>query len=214
MTGTEIIAEAAKLYPTSRSSADQVSALSRIQRRLFVKLGIDSNQYTIDSTDVTVADQLEYTFPTGCKVHSIVNSVIQVETSSTSSKYEDYEYRELDRVTDYGNFYTRGSTSAKYYLYEDGEAIETADRTIKIKFYKDPTIIDSADDTPTLESEYHDYFVYALIADNASAGEDPDIEIANYWMKTSDEYYAEIKYRMDDNLNDAKAYSSDMKEIM
>lgn len=214
MTVAEIIAEAAKIYPTSRSSADQVTALSRIQRRLFVKLGIDSNQYTIDATDVTVADQEEYNFPTGCKIHSIVNSVIQVETTSTSSKYEDYEYRELNEITDYGNFYTRGSTSAKYYLYEDGEAIEDADRTIKIKFYKDPTIVDSTDDTPTLESEYHDYFVYALVADNASAGEDPDIEIANYWKAESEEYYAEIKYRMDDNLNDAKAYSSNCKEIM
>ena len=210
-----ILDRAATIYPSDRSDADQILSISRIQQRLWIKLGRDNNQFTIDSTDVTVADQLEYDLPSGCEIHNIVNAKIQVETTETSSEYEDFEYRELDQVTDdYGNFYTRGSTSGKYYLYEDGAAIEDADRTIKILYYGSPTIIDSADDTPTLNSEYHDYLIYALVAENAATGEDPDTTIANYWTKFCEEYYQEIKYRIDDNFNTSSARSPSPVEMM
>lgn len=214
MTIQEIIDEAATIYDTSRLEVDQIKSIARIQKRLFTKLGRDSNQYTIDSSDVTVADQEEYTLPSGCKIHTIVNNIIQVETSSTSSKYDDFEYKELDQIKDYGKFYVRGSTSSKYYLFEDGSSIKVSDRTIKIKFYKYPTIIDSVDDIPSLEEEFHDYFTYALVAENASCGEDPDDIISNRWRQEADEYFSEIRYKIDEDLNSSDSISTDIKEIM
>lgn len=209
-----IIDGAASIYPTSRSEADQILSISRIQRRLFIELGRDSNQYTVDVTDVTIADQEAYTLPTGCEIHNIVNNKIQVETSESSDEYEDYEYRELDKITDYGNYYTREKVSTKYYLFEDGNPINNADRIIKIRFYKDPTIITSVGDTPTIESIFHDLFIYALVAENASCGEDPDDYVTNYWTQVYMEYFSAAKYRFDDNLYVADSKSTDCKEIM
>jgi hypothetical protein len=211
-----IIDRAATIYPTSRSAADQILSLARIQRRLYTRLGLDSEQYTTDESDVTVADQEEYDLPSDCQIFNIVNMTIEVETVESSGEYDEYKFRAFDEISvdSTGNYFTRGSTSSKYFIYESGEIIDDNDRTIRIRYYPDPTIIDSADDTPTLSSMYHDYFIYMLAAENAACGTDPDVELANYWRSEAEEYYNEMKYRILDNFNNTDTRSTGAKEYM
>lgn len=212
---SEIIAEAATIKETTRSSADQALSLSRIHKRLFIRLGRDSNQYTV-AEDVTVADQEAYNLPTGCKIHSIVNNKIQVEDAEDSETYTDFPYYTLDQMNDYDSYYTRGSTDSTYYLYENGSAISDSDRKIIINYYKNNTDFGSSDLTvvPSLDLEYHDYLIYMLVAENCACGDDPDTELADYWRSEAEELFREIKYRMDDNLNTAPARSSEAREMM
>ncbi|MGE5436615.1 MAG: hypothetical protein ACM3O3_05255 [Syntrophothermus sp.] len=210
----EIINESNTLRKSSRLVEDQAKSLSRICQRLYIRLGRNSNQYK-SYKDVTVASQTEYTFPTDCKISNIVNMVIQVETSSTSSEYENYKYLEQDQNNS-GNYFTMSNTAGKYYLYEDGEAIADASRDIIINYFPTNTKFDDSDLTvvPDLDTDFHDYLVYMLTAENCACGDDPDTELADYWRREGDEYFQELKYRMDDQLNTAPLQSNEAQEMM
>jgi len=210
----EIITEAKTIYPTTRANEDQALSLKRIHRRLFTKLGRDTNQWTT-AEDVTVEDQEEYDLPTGCKLHSIVNKVIKVEKSEGSGTYTDFPYYSNDDKNKYDSYYTRSTTDSKYLLYENGSAISTADRAIIINYYKDiSTDFTDLNDTPSLDEDYHDYFVYMLVAENASCGTDPDTEISDYWKKEAEEYFWEIKVKIEADLYNTPNNSNEAKEMM
>lgn len=66
----------------------------------------------------------------------------------------------------------------------------------KISYYdRPPTEITTLnlDESPTLEVNYHDLMVYALIQELASQGNNPDAEIADFYQVKYDEFFDEIK---------------------
>ena len=215
LTLQDIIDQSNELYPTSRSDTHQAHSIYRIHQRLFTKLGRDTNQYTVYE-DFTVADQENYQFPQGCQVYSIVNMAIQVETADGSGVYEDYKYKSLDEDSSYENYFTTGNLDSEYLLYENGEAITVDDRSIIINYYKNNVAFDGSNLAviPSLNENYHYYLVYALVAENCSSGEDPDVELANYYKTIDEEMFKEIRYRIDENFNTASPLSSHATENM
>jgi hypothetical protein len=210
----EIISEARTIYNTTRPNQDQALSLKRIHRRLYTKIGRDTNQWT-SSEDFTVADQDTYNLPTGCKINNIVNMKIQVEDSTLDGKYTDFEYYSQEKMNDYDSYFTRALTENTYYIYENGEPFADSGRSIIINYYKDITTdFTDLNDIPSLDTDYHDYLVYMLVAENASCGNDPDTEIADYWRKEADEYFWEIKVKMDSDLYDSPNNSNEAKEMM
>lgn len=211
----QIINESSTLRRSTRSKEDQALSLSRICQRLYIRLGRNSNQYK-SSTDVTVSSQTEYNLASDCKIENIVNMTIQVETTASSSEFEDYKYLSQDEISDYENYFTRSNTAGKYYLYESGEAITVSGREIIINYYPANTKFDDSDltVTPDLDSQYHDYLVYMLTSENCACGDNPSVELADYWRREADEYFLEIKNRIDTGLNAASTYSSEAKEMM
>ena len=66
----------------------------------------------------------------------------------------------------------------------------------KVSYYdRTPTTIAIANlsESPTLEADYHDLLVFALIQELASQGDNPDTEIADYYQRKYDEFLNDIK---------------------
>ena len=149
-------------------------------------------------------------------MYNIVDSKMQVETSEDSEKYEDFPFKSYDENLDYINYYTYSDDKTKFLIYENSLAIAAADRNINIKYYKENTSYDGSNLAviPSLELKFHDYFVYGLVAENASCGEDPDYQIANFWEQKTDEFTQDIIYRITEDENNAATHSPGAKEFM
>ena len=201
MTAQEIINYANLQYTNTQTDANKVVYLNKIHNELYMELGRLTNEPTLDSSDVTVADQAEYDLPTGVKIEDVVR--IEVETSETSSEYDEYIYAGIDDKIKNKKVFKRGSTNAKYYLYDDEEAISYADATIKVWYWPRPTAISSGDlsVTPTLDTLYHPLLCYALIVELANEGDNPDTNTADYYQQKYDEFLKKVKSNLTTNQN-------------
>jgi hypothetical protein len=193
-------------YPDSLFITD----LDLIHKEEYVKFKRLKNRYTTDSTLTTVANQLEYTFPTNCVIENISGEQIYVTIDN-----QDYifEYADGDQDISTGDYYRYGSTDAKFELLRDGKAIDTAGYTITIRYYPEPTAITLATQTPDLESKYHNLLIYRLFNRMAMLGENPDATIANVWQTEYNTAYEDIKKHFEANKSKTTTTITRIKDV-
>lgn len=192
MTAQEIINYADLKHYNVETDANKVIYLNKIQKEIFTKLQRLSHQYTVDTTSVTtVADQAEYDFPTGVRIEDVEK--IEVATSD-GSDYDLYTYAGVEDEITSRKVYQRGSTSAKFYLYDDEDAISYGSATVRIYYYPRPTEITSGDlsVTPDLDEEYHNLLCYALIVELCNQGDNPDYAKSDYYQAKYEEFEAVV----------------------
>jgi predicted RNA-binding protein Jag len=189
-------------YPPASIITDAVfvSRVNDIQDELYVILGNKlSNDYKLYDTDVTVANQQEYTLPTDCTIDNV--KLLQVRDISDTTLYNTFKYFGIaSGIPSSGRYYTKGE-KGKYLLYEDGKAITTADLPIKIYYYNSPAILseNTMSAVPDLDVKYHNLIKYKS-AQKAAASIN-DTNMANYWESE----YQEFLKRVIDDL-DIKVY--------
>lgn len=193
MTGTQILNYVKSKYPKAANTSiftesNMLIDLDIIHKEEHIKIGKLRNRYKVDKTLTTVADQLEYTLPNNCVIENIILLTISINDEDCIFEYADAEYD-----VNYGDYYRYGSDDNKIEILRDGKAIDTTDYVITIKFDPKPTKITLATQTPDLEEDYHNLLCYRLINRLASTGEDPDIDVANYWQAEYDIAFADIK---------------------
>lgn len=174
----------ATMYPDTLFITD----LELIHKEEYIKFKRLKNRPTKDSTITTVANQLEYTLPTNCSIENIIQMTVTIDS-------EDYIFEFADGEQDIasGDYYRYGSTDAKFELLRDEKAIDTTGYAVTIKYYPKPTAITLANQTPELDSDYHNLLIYRLFARIASIGETLDSDIANYWEMLYLERFAEAE---------------------
>ena len=188
----QIITYAELMYPRCNdiSEANQIIILNQIQdeiknRLLRVKW---ENEPVIS---YSVADQKQYTLPTGCKPYNMIKLLVSQEATGSiddDTEWDEFQYVGVndDRDIDSGNYYSFINEDTAIIL-KDGEALATTNLEIKWFFYKEPTAITTTTQTPDIEDEYHNLFKYGLIQNVASIGDNPEPAIADYWQKKYDE---------------------------
>ena len=212
-TVTEIIAYADRYYPNSVSDANKIIDLETIHRDIYNKLKRLTNDFEL-YTSYTVADQLTYSLPTGCKIENIVT--VEVSTAVTgsitsSTEWDTYAYAGVkDDVTN-GQWYgaVNDNTIA---LVSDDLPISVSDYEIRIIYFTEPTQITAVSDTPGLDPQYHNLLKYALIQALASQGHNPDIDVANYWQQKYDEQMGIIEGNLADKFNTAPLTTAQSEE--
>lgn len=193
MTLQEIVNYANRKYPNQETDANKVIDLNKLQLELYMEFNKMSNVTSLDATDVTVADQAEYDLPTGVKIEYVVR--IEVETGDGTGEYDEYKYAGFDDNIENQKVFKRGSTSAKYYLYDDELAINYADGTIRVYYYPRPTTLSAGTmtATPDLDELYHPLLCYGLIVELASQGHNPDVDMSNFYQARYDEYIGKVR---------------------
>lgn len=195
---SEIITWADRKYPNEETTANKIIDLNLLHKEIYMKLKKLKHEYTEDTSDVTVEDQLEYTLPSDCSIDNII--MLEVETGDGTGEYDEYIYAGLRDTLTSGNFY-RYSPSGKYLLTSYGEEISYDDGTIRIRYFKTPSEITASDDTPDLDSDYHILLCYALVQSLASQGHNPDTQMADYYQLKFDEYLKAVEYDLSDKFN-------------
>lgn len=211
MTGTEIFAWVDRKYPNQETTANKVIDLNQIHKEVYVRLKRLKHEYSTHE-DITVANQLEYTLPTDCTIDNVI--AIYVSSSpdvETSTDFDEYTYAGLKDTIDNGQHYTF-SPSGKYLLSDLGSAISTAGLVIKILYYKTPTAITAAGNTPDLDAQYHMLLCYGLTQTLAAQGHNPDTEIADYYQNKFDEYFKTIEDDLSDKFNTSPTNYNQIKE--
>lgn len=188
-------------YPPSSTITDTafVSRVNDIEGELYVILGNKlSNDYKLYDTDVTVANQLEYTLPVDCTIDNV--KLLQVQDDGDSTRYNQFKYIGIANIPDCGRYYTKGS-KGKYLLYENGKAITTTGLQIKIYYYNKPVLLSESnmDANPSLDENYQTLIKYKSAQKAAAAIN--DTTMANYWET---EYQDFLKWVKDDLAD--KAY--------
>lgn len=198
MTLQEIINYVDRKFPNSETDANKIIDLNRIYSEVFLALRRLTNTYSVDTSDVTVADQAEYDLPSGVQIEDIIK--LEVETSNGSGEYDTFEYAGLQDEILYRKVFMRGSTSSKYYLYDDETALTTADRTIKISHYTRPETfsVGALGNTPAIDEEYHSLLCFGLIVELANQGDIPYEDTANYYQAKYDEFMRLAKRELED----------------
>lgn len=174
-----------------------VTDLNDAQDEIYIDLDNRlGNDYKLSSSIVTVANQLSYDLPSDC----LITNIVKIEVENLSREYEEYKKIGIAEYLPYGKYYTRGETG-KFNLYSDRKAITTAGLTIKIYYYPNPTTLSSSNmsTVPDLNVKYHNLYKYKLAQKCASTGENPDIEIANYYEICYQEYLAKVKEEIQSN---------------
>lgn len=117
----------------------------------------------------TIAGQALYDLPLGCEKHNIMEITREYGKQALRCRFA----RDSESMD--GNRYFNGYGN-KIGLYptptEDG-------KKITIFFKKTPRPVRTKDDPIEVKDRYIDLLVYSIVADMASAGNNPDIEIAN-----------------------------------
>lgn len=183
-------------YPNQESEANKITDLDAIHKRIYVHINRLSSNFVIH-TDVTIADQLTYLFPTNCLPENV--DLLQVSDNSGNVWYQ-FKYAGIrDYISD-GRYWTK-NTEGSYALAEFGELIPVNDRGIQIFYYKTPATISIATDIPELDEKYHDLLKYALISELASQGHNPDTEIADFYQRKYDEFMADVQDKLADAIS-------------
>lgn len=201
-------------YPKSVSiySTDALLAtdLNDAQDEVFIDLDNRlGNDYKISTSIVTVANQLAYDLPSDC----IITNIVKIEVANSSGEYEEYKKIGIAEYLPYGKYYTRGEIG-KFNLYFDRAAITTSDLTIKIYYYPSPATLSSSSmsTVPSLNVKYHNLLKYKLAQKCSSTGENPDVEIANYYEMLYQEYLAKVKEEIQSNDATCGEYGNQTEE--
>jgi hypothetical protein len=213
LTIQEILNYVDRKFPNQESTANKVIDLNKIYTEVFVKLKRLSNTYSLDATDVTVADQEEYDLPTGVKIEDILK--LEVETADGSDEYDVFEYAGLNDSIRNKQVFMKGSAETKYYLYDDELALTSADRTIRIYYNVRPITFSAGTLTavPNIDLEYHSLLCYALIVELASQGNNPYRDVANYYQQKYDEFMFEVMKDIEDRAtSNGRLYIKEQKE--
>lgn len=213
MTVEDILNYVDRKFPNQENTANKIIDLNKNYSELFVVLKRLTNTYGLDETDVTVANQEEYDLPTGVRIEDILK--LEVETYNGSGEFEEFVYAGLKDDISYEKVFMRGSTVSKYYLYDDEEALTTADRIIKV-YYNVRPITFSADNLsaiPNIDEEYHSLLCYALIVELSSQGNNPYRDVANYYQQKYDEFMREVMRDIEDRATaNGRLYIKEQKE--
>lgn len=193
-TVAQIIAFADRYYPNSVSDANCIIDLDTIHKEIYNKIIRKKNVYEL-YTSYTVADQLTYTLPTDCLPENIIK--IQISSDVTGSiddntLWQEYERATLEQDVDDG-YYWHNMSDTTIIITKDGEPIDTSNYEIRFFYYKNPTAISTTTQTPDLDAEYHDLLYYRLINALSSQGQNPDVEIADYYQKKYEERMMQIE---------------------
>lgn len=213
MTLQEIINYADRKFPNQESNANKIIDLNITYNKLFVKIKRLTNTYLLDASDVTVADQAEYDLPTGVQIEDVLK--LEVETADGSGIYDEFTYAGLKDSVKYGQVFMRGSTSAKFYLYDNEEALTTADRIIKVYYDIRPNtfVVGTLTAEPNIDKQYHILLAYALIVELASQGPYPYRDVANYYQSMYDEFFKESSDDMENRSTSVgELYVKEQKE--
>ena len=205
----EIITWVDRKYPNSETDANMIIDLNGIQDEVFVKLSRLRHDHEIYA-DTTVADQLSYNLPSNCTIDNII--AIKVSTDSDATDWDTYKYAGLLTDTSTGKWFGIG-TDSTYILLDDDAAIDTADLSIRIFYYKTPAALSAVTDTPELYSQYHNLLKYALCQTLAAQGQNPDTEIADYWQRKYDEFFEQVEANLTEKFNSAPATTTQIEEV-
>jgi hypothetical protein len=212
----EIIDYAELAYPrvADISDANKIVVLNQIMEEIYNKILRVRWEYDYDSTN-TVADQASYVLPADCKPDNIIKVMVSQDEESeidTNTEWDEFTY--IGLLDDYdissGNFYT--CEDDVIYLFKDGEPISQNSLVFKLYYFRDPSKMISVSETPEVEAKYHNLFKYGLIQFVASIGDNPEIDIANYWQAKYDEEMVIAIKNINDKFNSAPLQSRQVKE--
>lgn len=192
MTAQEILDLADAMYPNAETVANKIKFMNIAIHSLSPYFGIVAE----DDTLVTVADQDEYSFPTGIDdVAQIIDFAIG-NSDSPTNRYDYTRYSLSKRDTDpmRGNSFWQiidSSGDKKLALYP---IPSIDDLPIIIRYHKKLSELsaDSLSEEPEFDSRYHDMLAFYCVHMICSSGASPDSIQANAFMQKFDDRLSEL----------------------
>lgn len=216
-TVAQIITSCKRKYPrvNDYTDAQLIDELNEIQDDIRKKL-LRIKWENLPVISYSVADQEQYTLPTGCKPYNMIKLLVSQEVSGSiddDTVWDEFIYVGVndDRDITCGNFYSFLTEDTAIIL-KNGEPLDTSNFEIKWFFYKEPTAITTTTQTPDVEEEYHNLFRYALIQSIASIGDNPEPLIADYWQKKYDEEMQSAMMELKDKFDTAPLQDNQIEE--
>jgi hypothetical protein len=210
-TCAQIIAWTGRKYPNSETNANKILDLDLIHKEIYVKLARLGHSFDIYET-ASIADQATYSLPINCTIDNVITVKVSKNTDITSStEWDTFKHAALLDNIDSGNYFGKAGSSS-IALFMDGKPIATSGLSIRIFYFKKPTGLTAVTDTPELDSQYHSLLNYRLCQTLAAQGHNPDTEIADYWQRAHDEYFADIEANLTDKFGRSPVTTSDTEE--
>lgn len=179
MTLAEILDKIKRYYPKAATwaDADIVSIINDEQREIFRELQLEEI-YEFE----TVKNQAIYSLPTNCDIEGIEYvGVAKDATITDESKFTEYKFADRNEILCGYRYFD--STYGLIGLYP---VPDEAGWNVRLIYRKRPTML-SVDNTlakPDLKEDWHRILVYAVIAEIAGSGSNPDVTTANnYTLK-------------------------------
>jgi len=186
MTLSEILDMIDLLYNNNFSDNEKTIILNQQLRMIFRDL---QNEEFYEFT--TIADQCFYAMASDMSIDFIEYVGLTTDTTVTSnSSFTEYSFAEMSDVLS-GYKYFDG-LSGNIGLYP---VPSTTGYNVRIRYKERPVLLDSTNQsvTPNIKEDYHMALVYATISEIASAGSNPDIDIANNYTNKFNAILRELK---------------------
>lgn len=191
MTIQQIIDWVDRKYPNQETVTNKIIDLNDIYKEIFLKIRTLDNSYSEDDI-LTVANQELYALAVDCKVDKIISVKLSDSTTvSTATVWTNYTHAGVNDTL-VGNQYLDGQ-DGKIKLFSEGIPITSDGLTARISYYPQPEELTLETQTPLLNSKYHGLLKYSLAQSMASQGNNPDVEMANYYQAKFDEFMVVVR---------------------
>ena len=203
----EIIDYAVLAYPRVEDISDVniIKILNKLLDEINNRLLRVRWEYDYTST-ATVANQASYVLPADCKADNIIKVMVSQEDADdvdSNTVWDEFKY--IGVLDDFdisdGNYYT--CEDDLIYIFKNGLPLATSNLTFKLYYYREPSYLVSVNETPEIEAKYHNLLIYGLIQNVACFGDNPEINIANYWQSKYDEEMAVALKNLQDKFDSA-----------
>ena len=181
MTIQQIITWVDRAYPNQELQDNQLLDLNDMYKEIFLKIRTLDNSYKTDNF-VTVASQEVYDLQADCNVDKIISVTVD------GDRYNHCGIND----TIIGNQYV-DMQDGTIKLLNDGVEVSKSDLVVKVSYYPQPEELTSFSQEPLLNKKYHNLLKYALAQSMAAQGNNPDIEMANYYQAKYDEFMVVVK---------------------
>lgn len=200
MTLSEILTLCDSLYPNAVSNTDKILFMNIAQGSLSEYFG----KIVEDATLLTVIDQDSYTFPTGIKDVTDIESLAIGTQATPDNRYDYTQYyfnkSEQNPESEYGYYQIVNSSGTKKLVIYP--APSTVNLPIHIRYRKQLTDLSTSalNTEPEFDARFHPILAYWACRMICMTGASPDTYQANMFMQMYDELLGDLwKVSMADN---------------